>query len=118
MAATSGPWMPARPTEPPPRQARAWPDDGVRHTLPGAPGDAYRQRMGILVRLAKVLLILVLVVLTVSLVIGLVRPETGPAEKVVLLALLVGCVVLAAKVSNLADRVQQRLHHRGAIDSA
>ena len=62
-----------------------------------------------MVRLARVLLLLLLVFFTVSLVIGLGTPETGVIEKVVLLALIGGCVFLAAKVSTLATRAQARL---------
>jgi hypothetical protein len=62
-----------------------------------------------LVRLARVLLILFLAFFTVSFVIGLGTPETGTIEKVVLLALIAGCVFLAAKVSTLATKAQTRL---------
>lgn len=62
-----------------------------------------------LVRLVRVLLILLLATFTISLVIGVGSPETGAVEKVVLLALIAGCVVIAAKVSTLATRAQERL---------
>jgi len=62
-----------------------------------------------LVRMARVLLILFLAFFTVSFVIGLATPETGPIEKVVLLALIAGCVFLASKVSTLATKAQTRL---------
>jgi hypothetical protein len=60
------------------------------------------------VRLARVLLILVLAALTVAFVVGVGRPEVGAVEKVALLALVAGCVVLAAKSSNWASKVQER----------
>jgi hypothetical protein len=62
-----------------------------------------------LVRLARVLALLLLAVFTVSLVIGLGTSDTGVIEKVVLLALIAGCVFLAAKVSRFATRAQARL---------
>jgi Ca2+/Na+ antiporter len=62
-----------------------------------------------LVRLARVLLILFIAFFTVSFVIGLGTPKTGAIEKVVLLALIAGCVFLAAKVSRLATKAQMRL---------
>ncbi len=51
------------------------------------------------VRLARILLILLLATFTITFVIGVGRPETGAIEKIVLLALVAGCVVLAANVS-------------------
>lgn len=65
-----------------------------------------------MVQLAKLLLILLLATFTISFVIGVGRPETGAVEKVVLLALIAGCVVLAAKVSIFATRAQERLQRR------
>jgi hypothetical protein len=62
-----------------------------------------------LVRVARVLVLLLLALSTVTLVIGLGTSETGVVEKVVLLALIAGCVSLAAKVSTLATRAQARL---------
>jgi hypothetical protein len=62
-----------------------------------------------LVRLARALALLLLAVAAVSLVISIGTSETGGIEKVVLLALLSGCVFLAAKVSNLATKAQARL---------
>ena len=62
-----------------------------------------------MVRLARVLLILLLATFTISLLIGVGSPETGAVEKVVLLALIAGCVVIAAKVSTVATRAQERL---------
>lgn len=66
--------------------------------------------MNTLVRLARVLALLVLAVVAVSLVIGLGTSGTGAIEKVVLLALIAGCVYLAAKVSTFAARAQAHLH--------
>jgi hypothetical protein len=63
-----------------------------------------------LIRLARALLILVLAVFAVLLVIGVAARETGMVEKVVLLALLGGCVYLAAQVTNLATRLSRRVH--------
>lgn len=60
-------------------------------------------------RVARVLLIFLLATFVISLVIGIGSPETGPVEKVVLLALIAVCVALAAKVSWFATRVQERL---------
>ena len=62
-----------------------------------------------MVRLARVLLILLLATFTISLLIGVGSPETGAVEKVVLLALIAGCVFLAAKVSTFAAKTQARL---------
>lgn len=62
-----------------------------------------------MVRLARVLLILLLAALAISFVIGVGDSKTGAVEKVALLALIAGCVVLAAKVSTFAARAQERL---------
>jgi hypothetical protein len=62
-----------------------------------------------LVRLARVLVLLLLAFFTVSLVIGVGTSATGVIEKVVLLALIAGCVVAAAKVSTFATRAEARL---------
>jgi hypothetical protein len=64
-----------------------------------------------LIKASRVLLILVLAVMTLSFVIGIGRPETGVFEKVVLAALIAGCVFLAAKVTTLASSLQCRLRH-------
>jgi hypothetical protein len=45
-------------------------------------------------------------------VIGLAGRETGVFEKVGLLALIAGCVFLAAKVSTLATKASTRLQSR------
>jgi len=57
-----------------------------------------------LVRLTRVLLTLVLAIFIVSFIIGVARPETGVVEKIVLLALIAGCICLAARVSTWATR--------------
>ena len=62
-----------------------------------------------LVRVARVLLLLVLAVVTVTLVIGLANGDTGVAEKVVLVGLIAGCIYLAARLSTWAELVQERL---------
>ena len=66
--------------------------------------------MILIVRLARVLLTLVLALLVVSFLIGVVRPETGVSEKVVLVALMGVCVVLAAQLSIWSARAQTRIH--------
>ena len=63
-----------------------------------------------LVRVVRVLVLLLLALFTVSLVIALGTSGTGVIEKMVLLALIAGCFVLAAKVSTLATKAQARLH--------
>ena len=65
-----------------------------------------------LVRAARVLLLILLVTFVLSLVIAVARPETGPLEKTVLVALMAGCVVAAARVSTMATAVVTRLQHR------
>jgi hypothetical protein len=61
------------------------------------------------VHIARILALLLLAFVTISLVIGLGTSGTGVIEKVVLLALIAGCVYLAAKVSTLATKAQARL---------
>lgn len=61
------------------------------------------------VGLAKIVLILLLTMFAVAFVVGVARPETGVVEKVALLALVAGCVVLAAKLSSLATKSRNRL---------
>lgn len=61
-----------------------------------------------LIRLVRVALILVLAVFTVSFVIGIGSSSTGWLEKVALLGLIAACIYLAARVSTLAIRLQQR----------
>ena len=64
-----------------------------------------------LIRVGRVLLITVLALMTVASVVGVVRPETGPLEKAVLMGLIGSCVLLAAKVTASAERWQHRLRH-------
>jgi len=63
-----------------------------------------------LIRLARVLALLALAVLIVSLIVGMVRSETGVFEKIVLLVVIAGCVAAAAKVSSIALAAERRLH--------
>jgi hypothetical protein len=65
-----------------------------------------------LVRLLRVLLILVLALVTISFVIGIGSSATGAAEKLVLLALIAGCIFVAAQVSKFATRTRERLQCR------
>ena len=82
---------------------------GSERTFRETLAKAYLLGVITLVRLARVLALLLLAFFTVSLVIGVGTSETGVIEKVVLLALIAGCVFLAAKVSALATRVQAHL---------
>ena len=68
--------------------------------------------MIMLVHLARVLLILVLALVAISSVIGIGGSATGTVEKLVLLALIAGCIVVAALVSKLATRTVERLQRR------
>jgi len=61
------------------------------------------------IRLARVLLTLVLALVTISSIIGLATPDTGAVEKVVLVAVIVGCFLLAAKIATWSTRAQARL---------
>jgi hypothetical protein len=61
------------------------------------------------VRAVRVVLTLVLVALVLSFIIGVARPETGILEKAVLVALIAGCVFLAARVSLWSTRAQARI---------
>jgi hypothetical protein len=56
----------------------------------------------------RVVVLLLLACLTISCFIGIVTPETGVLEKVVLLALMAGCLFLAAKVSTSTAKAQAR----------
>jgi hypothetical protein len=60
--------------------------------------------VGVLLRLVRFALLLVLVVLTLSLVIAIGRPETGPFEKVVLVAASIGLLALGAPVRRIGSR--------------
>jgi hypothetical protein len=63
------------------------------------------------VRVTRVLLILMLAVLTISFVIGIGTSSTGWVEKAVLLFLICGCVLAAAKVTTLSERLVHLLTH-------
>ena len=60
------------------------------------------------IRLARVVLTLVLAVITLSFIVAVARPETGPMEKAVMVVLIVGCFVLAAKLATWSTRAQAR----------
>lgn len=78
--------------------------------LPRGEDEAYvRSMITWVVGLAKIVLILLLTMFAVAFVVGVARPETGVVEKVALLALVAGCVVLAAKLSSLATKSRNRL---------
>jgi hypothetical protein len=78
-------------------------------SLPRDTPKAYFDTVITLVRLVRVLCLVVLASLAVSLAIGLGTSGTGAIEKAVLLALIGGCVFLAAKVSTFATKTQARL---------
>jgi hypothetical protein len=80
--------------------------------LLGGSSREYRESMVTLVRAARMVLLLLLALVTVSLVIGLGSPVSGPVEKVALVALIAGCIFLAAKLPSLTSAVERRLHHR------
>jgi hypothetical protein len=65
-----------------------------------------------LVRVARVLFLLVLAYVTVVLVIAVGDGGTGLFEKAVLVALIVGCVFLAVRISSWATAAQHRLRTR------
>ena len=58
----------------------------------------------------RTVLLLVLAVVGVTLTIALLSGSTGAAEKIVLVALLAGCVWLAAKVPAFTASLARRLH--------
>ncbi len=66
--------------------------------------------MVVLVRAARVILLLVVAALTVSLVVSMGSSGTGPVEKIALVALIAVCVVLAAKLTSIATAVEKGLH--------
>ena len=68
--------------------------------------------MIMLVHLARVLAILVLALVAISSVIGIGGSATGAVEKLVLLALIAGCIFVAALVSKFATRTVERLQRR------
>jgi xanthine/uracil permease len=65
-----------------------------------------------LVRLGRIIVILLLATFTLAFVIGVARSETGAFEKIVLVGLVVGCVVLAARVSASSADAERRLRRR------
>jgi hypothetical protein len=85
---------------------------GSTPTDASAPGIS--SNMILLVRTARVVLILLAAVFTLSLIIGLGSPTTGLLEKPVLAALIALCIVLAAKITSAATALQDRLRHRSA----
>jgi hypothetical protein len=68
--------------------------------------------MDVIIRVARIAVVLILVVLAVSLVIGMSRPETGAVEKLVLTALVAGCIAGGAVVTRVANRLRARLAPR------
>jgi hypothetical protein len=60
------------------------------------------------IRLARIFLLIVLALMTLSFVMALGTPDTGLVEQVALLALIGGCVYLAAKLSTAADWAVRR----------
>ncbi|GAB7005049.1 hypothetical protein JCM18899A_25220 [Nocardioides sp. AN3] len=67
--------------------------------------------MSAVVRATRVLLLLMLAMLVISFVMALGTPDTGFAEKVVLLLLIAACLYAAAKVATLSEWMVRRLHH-------
>ena len=65
-----------------------------------------------MVRLARVTVLLTLVSVALSCISAIAGPTTGPWEKVTLTVLAVGLVWLAARVIDVADRVQAALRSR------
>jgi len=64
----------------------------------------------VLIRLGRVLAILVLAAVAVSAVVGVATPTTGALEKAALVGAFGGCVLLAAYVSTIAERLTERVH--------
>ena len=69
--------------------------------------------MKTLVRLGGVLSVLALALFTVVIVISVGSATTGPSEKLVVLALAAGCVLLAAQLWKLARSARGRQAKRG-----
>jgi hypothetical protein len=63
-----------------------------------------------IMRFSKILLLLVVAAATLGLTIALSTADTGILEKAVLVALLAGCVYLAARVPTILGRLEGRLH--------
>lgn len=57
-----------------------------------------------MLRLLRLVLLVIMTFIVVSLVIAVARPETGPAEKVVLSVAVVGLIVAARPVQRLGTR--------------
>ena len=68
--------------------------------------------MGGLLRLLWVAFVLVLALVSLSFVIGIGTPGTGPVEKVALLGLIALCLYLAARSNAFVTRWQARLQRR------
>src|SRR4051794_32153505 len=68
----------------------------------------YLCEMAVLVRFARIVLLLVLCAIAVSLVTAIAGP-TGPVEKVVLAAMFAGCFALAIGITSAATRLQRHL---------
>ncbi len=62
-----------------------------------------------LIRVVRIGALLCLAVITTSLVIGLASPDTGAIEKGALVAMIAGCVALAAWVTTQATRAEVRI---------
>jgi len=60
--------------------------------------------------LLQVLVLLLVATAVVSLTIALVSADTGLAEQVVLVAMIGGCLYLAARVPSYLARLETRLH--------
>lgn len=87
-----------------------------RPSSPETPARRTVEDVITLIRLARVLVTLALAALAISLVVGVMRPETGVLEKVVLFVLFAGCVFLAAKVSTWATSGQARRQKHGSAE--
>ena len=68
--------------------------------------------MGGLLRLLWMAFVLVLALASLSFVIGIGTPSTGPVEKVALLGLIALCFCLAARSDAFVTRWQARLQRR------
>ena len=65
-----------------------------------------------LIRLLRLALILLLALFTLSIVIGIGQAQTGWAERAVLVGLIAGCVYVAARISTVTTRLQDRFARR------
>ena len=75
---------------------------------PLAPGRTVVSMVAVL-RVARVLIILLLAFMVISLVMGIGTSSTGVFEKIVLLALIAGCVFASAKVTDVTEWAAKRL---------